>query len=99
MYGTNHEFLMSLKSSVFLVIVSDINMLVDLIKTNKATKQTHTWNAPCPTPNCQKTLWKMTLKARWQRILPQIFSSSLCVLLGKGVNAENVLRKKEYVAM
>lgn len=51
---------MSLKSSVFLVIVSDINMLVDLIKTNNA-KNKH---LP-PTPNSQKTLWKMALKAKW----------------------------------
>lgn len=49
---------MSLKSSVFLVIVSDINMLVDLTKTNNATKQT-----PPPYLKLPK-LWKTALKGR-----------------------------------
>lgn len=48
-HGTNYEFLMSLKSLVFLVIVSDIKMLVDLTKTNNAMKQT-----PPPHPKLQK---------------------------------------------
>lgn len=36
----------------------------------------------------------MFLEMEWQRILPQIFSPNLCVMLEKAVNAENVLRKK-----
>lgn len=55
MHGTNNEFLMSLKSSVFLVIVSDINMLVDLIKTNKQSNKTNThMQRPLPYPKLPK---------------------------------------------
>lgn len=32
----------------------------------------------------------MCLEVEWQRILPQIFSQNLYVVLGKAVNAENV---------
>lgn len=66
---------------------------------NKQTVKQNKQTTLLPPPKLPKNSLEMALEARWQRILLQIFSSNLCVVLGKGVNAENVLRKKEYMVM
>lgn len=83
---------MSLKSSVFLVIVSDIEMLVDLTKTNNATKQT-------PHPQLPKNPLEDGFESHMAKNSAPDIQLKLCVVLGKGVNAENILRKKEYMVM